>query len=249
MKFNETKQYIRKKIWSELKKVALPDSRFHYDFSNFIPDFEGSYKCVEKIRSMEVYRQAKLLFITPDNCLEKLREWSIRDGKTYIMATYGIARGFILMKPEYVREEDLEFSSTLDGAERFSRRIGLREMAELGKIDLLVTGCSAVNLRGVRMGKGHGFFDIEWGIFSELGMVDDRTPIICVCHECQVVDVDIPASQWDTIVDYIVTPSRVISVNGPPKPKGIAWHLINPNLIDEIPVLRELKELKAVRSN
>ena len=36
---------------------------------------------------------------------------------------------------------------------------------DLGKIDLMLTGASAVSKNGVRFGKGHGFFDLEWGMF------------------------------------------------------------------------------------
>ena len=42
---------------------------------------------------------------------------------------------------------------------------------------------SAVSLDGVRFGKGHGFFDLEWGMFTELGIVDDSTPVAAVVHE------------------------------------------------------------------
>ena len=39
----------------------------------------------------------------------------------------------------------------------------------------MVTGASAVSLDGVRFGKGHGFFDLEWGMFTDMGIVDDDT--------------------------------------------------------------------------
>ena len=63
----------RKKIWEELKKVAKPDSRFHWDFAEFIADYEGSDKGAQLIRDLEVYKKAQVIFITPDNNMEKLR--------------------------------------------------------------------------------------------------------------------------------------------------------------------------------
>ena len=33
---------LRRVVWDKLVKVAKPDSRFHFDFSSFIPDFAGS---------------------------------------------------------------------------------------------------------------------------------------------------------------------------------------------------------------
>jgi 5-formyltetrahydrofolate cyclo-ligase len=32
------KAIIRKRVWAELREVALPDSRFHWNFAEFIPD-------------------------------------------------------------------------------------------------------------------------------------------------------------------------------------------------------------------
>jgi 5-formyltetrahydrofolate cyclo-ligase len=37
----------------------------------------------------------------------------------------------------------------------------LREISSFGKIDLLITGISLVTEKGVRWGKGHGYFDLE----------------------------------------------------------------------------------------
>ena len=41
---------LRRVVWDRLAQVAKPDSRFHLDFTSFIPDFEGSSKCVDVIR-------------------------------------------------------------------------------------------------------------------------------------------------------------------------------------------------------
>lgn len=241
----ERKDIIRERVWKELRKVAKPDSRFHYDFSKFIPDFEGSDKCAEKIRSLEIYKKAKLLMITPDNCLELLREYCIRDNKRFIMPTYGIKRGFILLSRELVPYGKEDFASTLDGAERFGKYLSLEEMKNLGRVDIMVTGASVVSINGVRYGKGHGYFDLEWGMFRELGLVNEDTPIIAVVHDCQVIEEEIEAKPYDTIVDYIVTPTRIIKVKRKKKkPEGILWDKISDELMEEIPILRELKRLK-----
>lgn len=34
------KASVRERVWNELRKVAVPDSRFHFDFGEFIADFE-----------------------------------------------------------------------------------------------------------------------------------------------------------------------------------------------------------------
>jgi len=238
------KDLVRRKIWRELRRVAKPDSRFHFDFSSFIPDFDGSDKCTETIRNMEIYKKAHVLMITPDNCLELLREYSIKDRKNVIMPTYGIKRGFILLSRELVPLGKEDFAATLDGAEHFGKYLPLKELKNFKKVDLMVTGASVVSINGVRYGKGHGYFDLEWGIFRELGLVNDNTPVVAVVHDCQVVEEELEAKAYDTIMDYIVTPTRVIKVERrKEKPKGIVWEKLPKYMLKEIPVLYELKNM------
>ena len=242
---SDRKDVIREKVWKKLIRVAKPDSRFHWNFAEFIPDFEGSDKCAKSVREMEVYKNSRILFITPDNCLQKLREYAILDNKVFIMPTYGIKRGFLLLSRDLVPVGKEDFASTLDGADIFGKPVTLRDIVEMGRVDLLVTGASVVNLQGIRYGKGHGYFDLEWAMLREIGVVDDKTPIIAVVHDCQVVEEPIDASPYDTIVDYIVTPSKVIRVKRiAPKPKGIDWSKIPPDFLEEIPPIKELKMLK-----
>lgn len=236
---------IRRTVWAELRKVAKPDSRFHWNFAEFIPDYEGSDRCVELLRGLKEYKKANLLMITPDNNLAKLRELCILDEKSYIMPTYGIVRGFLLMRREYVPRGQEAFSATLDGADRFGKPVTLRMIQEMKKIDLMVTGVSVVNVEGVRYGKGHGYFDLEWAMLREIGVVDEETPVIAVAHDCQVVEERFPVTPHDTIVDVIVTPSRVIRVSKKhKKPEGIMWEKLPEDMIKNIPPLQELKRMK-----
>ena len=89
----------RQNVWKLLHQVAKPDSRFHLNFAEFIPDFQGSDQATERLVRMDVYKQAKVVFITPDNCLEQLRAQAIRDGKVLIISTYGIRRGLVELLP------------------------------------------------------------------------------------------------------------------------------------------------------
>jgi len=237
----------RKRVWEELRKVAKPDSRFHWNFAEFIADYEGSDKGAELIRNLDVYKNAKVIFITPDNNMEKLREFALKDKKILLSTTYGINRGFQVIYPGSVPEGKEELATTLDGMEKFMKPISLQEIREkLEKVDLLVTGASAITPSGIRFGKGHGYFDLEWAMLWEIQVVDAQTPVIAAGHDCQVVDVDIEITPYDTIVDYIVTPTRVIQVNSNiPKPsQGIIWEKLEQGMRENIPPLQELYELK-----
>ena len=135
------------------------------------------------------------------------------------------------------------FASTLDGLEHFGKNISLKKIKNLGKIDLMLTGASAVSKNGVRFGKGHGFFDLEWGMFADLKIVDENTPIIAVVHDVQVVDFDLEPSETDIIVDWIITNKQKLSTNrNKGRPSGIYWDLLEKGMLEATPPLRELKK-------
>lgn len=241
MKMDATEARIM--IWEELRKVARPDSRFSWDFAEFIADYEGSDKCAELLCEQDFYRNAEVIFVTPDNNLEYLRERCILDGKTMLMTNYGITRGVFLVRPEWIPAGKAELASTLDGVQRYWKHLTLAQIAaEIGHIDLLVTGASAITPSGIRFGKGHGYFDLEWAMFWTKGVVKEDTPVVAVGHDCQVADVEVAVRPYDTAIDYIVTPTKVMPTrNEFPKPTGgILWSLLAPGMREQIPPVQEL---------
>ena len=221
------------------RQWRVPDSRFHWDFGSFIADFEGSEACSEQLRSFPSWRDSKVVFITPDNSTEAVRRAAIADGKTYLMTTYGIRRGFLLLRPHEVPADEIEYAATLDGMDRYGHQLDLKAVADLGHIGLLVTGGSAVSFDGLRIGKGHGYFDLEWALLSELGSTDESTEIVDIVHDCQVVDIEVQAAAHDVRVDWILTPTRAIRVEGPPRPSGrVRWELIAGTEFEHIPPVR-----------
>jgi hypothetical protein len=56
------------------------------------------------------------------------------------------------------------------------------------------------------------------------------------------VGAELPSRTTDTLVDWIITPTRTIEVERTrPKPSGIDWELLDPTLLDNIPPLQELE--------
>lgn len=233
----------REKIWEELLKVARPDSRFSWNFAEFITDYEGSDKCAELLTQTDIYKNAQTIFITPDNNLEKLREIAFRDKKTVVMTNYSISRGFFLIRPGDIPEGKEELASLLDGVARYWKHQTLAQLKEsVGHIDMMVTGASAITPSGIRFGKGHGYFDLEWAMTYSSGLVDIDTPVFAVGHDCQVADVDVEVRDFDTAIDYIVTPTKVMKTRHEfPKPtRGIIWSQLAPGMREQIPPVQEL---------
>jgi len=237
----------RERVWSDLRAVARPDSRFAWDFSSFIADYEGSDAGATRLLERAGEPASTQWFITPDNNLDPLRERLIEAGASFVMPTYGIRRGFLRLDPSAVPAGQAAFASTLDGMNRFGERIPLSEMEDsLEPFEYMVTGASFVTGDGLRMGKGHGYFDLEWAMLREIGLAGDPTAVVAMVHDVQVLD-DVHgrelAADHDTIVDEIVTPTTRIEIeDSPPKPAGIRWALLDRDEVDEMPPLRTLWE-------
>ncbi|MDH6265783.1 5-formyltetrahydrofolate cyclo-ligase [Rhizobium sp. SG_E_25_P2] len=238
---------IRQRIWDRLKDVARPDTRFHLNFAEVIPDYEGSEIATDRITALAAYKQSQFAFITPDNCLVDLRRRMIEEGKPFVMSTYGIYRGFLYMAPGMVPKGAELYAAWLDGMEHFAKPITLEEITKLGRFDFMATGASAVSMDGVRFGKGHGFFDMEWGMFTDLGLADDATPVVATVHDVQVVEDKLHPSETDILVDMIATPSRMIEVERRGRrPRGIKWNLVEAEQLAVTPPLRELARMMGV---
>ncbi len=231
----------RERIWHELLTVGRPDSRFHWDFSSFIADFEGSEECGSRVRDLRSYVGGDLLFITPDNSTEALRHQVMADGRPFLMTTYGIGRGFLLLDPAKVPAGEHRYAATLDGMDRYATPLSVGELRKCGHIGLLVTGGSAVSRNGVRFGKGHGYFDLEWAMLSELGLTDSTSEIADVVHGCQVVDDDLLGDDHDVPVDWIITPTASVQVDDPGRRPGrIHWDLLDGSPLMTTPPIQEL---------
>jgi 5-formyltetrahydrofolate cyclo-ligase len=133
----------------------------------------------------------------------------------------------------------------LDGMERLGQPLSLTDiLAKNWHIPLMVTGTGAINTKGVRFGKGHGFFDLEWAMLYALKVVDQDTVAMAVVHDCQVLDEELRPEEFDTVCDVVVTPTKVIEIPDTQKPTcGVLWPLLQPGMLERIPPLQELKAM------
>ena len=215
---------MRWMVWDRLVEVARPDSRFDMDLSRFVPDFAGSDLCTSAVTSLPGYLGPGPLFLTPDNSLEGLRLRALEDGRRLIVPTFGMHRGFVLVDGGRLDRRDLAMAATLDGMERHGRHLSLDELRRAEPVGLVVTGAVAVTTRGLHVGGGEGYFDLEWGLLRHLGLASPRTTVVVVAHSCQVVDADVRAAPHDAVADIIVTPEGATGCRPRlPKPDGLFW--------------------------
>lgn len=59
-----------------------------------------------------------------------------------------------------------------------------------------------------------------------------------------MTDHEIPRDPYDLTVDWIATENGLIQTHSPyKKPSGIQWELVTEEELEEMPVLREIREL------
>jgi 5-formyltetrahydrofolate cyclo-ligase len=237
---------VRERVWSRLRDVARPDSRFAWDFGEFIADYEGSDAGAERLLDLADDHDCESWLVTPDNNLDPLRQRLIERSTPFLMPTDGIRRGFLSLDPADVPDGDAAFASVLGGTNRFAERAPIETLeADHPPLDVMVTGASFVTPDWLRMGKGHGFFDLEWAMLRKVGLATTDTLVVAAVHDIQFLsETDAPegmVADHDTVVDYVVTPTRTHEVEGDrQKPSGIHWELLTEAEIREIPPLETL---------
>ena len=227
------KQALRERVWRELEREGLVT--FPKPARGRIPNFVGSDAAARLLQTLPVYKGAKTIMINPDAAQLAVRELALRDGKRLLMASPRLRRGFILLDPAKIKSP--RDAASISGAFRWGKPVDPREV----KVDLVVEGSVAVDDEGGRIGKGGGFGDLEWAILREVNAVGDSTPVVTTVHELQILE-DLPMTEHDVPVDFIVTPNRVIETKRAyEKPPGVFWGLLPAEAYKQMPILAELK--------
>lgn len=236
----DVKMAIRERIWRLMEERGV--AAFPRPVYGRIPNFRGAEKACENLARLDVFAKAAVVKVNPDAPQRPCREAALAAGKKLIMPTPRIREGFLILDPALIPKSAYREASTIGGAFKWGRPV---KPWDLPRVDLVIIGSVAVNpTTGRRLGKSHGYAEIEWGILTALGKAGEDTPIATTIHDVQLVEDDIPREPFDLPVDVITTPMRVIHVNRvDKKPAGIFWEYVTDEMLREIPLLAELKKL------
>ncbi|ABW02179.1 5-formyltetrahydrofolate cyclo-ligase [Caldivirga maquilingensis] len=243
MDIKAVKQAIRERVWRILEESNA--AAFPRPVYGRIPNFVGSQEACRLASTLPEFKEARVIKINPDSPQRYCRELALRHGKLVIVPTPRIKEGFLLLDSSRIPRQYYDEASTIGGS--FKWGIPIKPW-DAPQINLVIIGSVAVNpSNGRRLGKSHGYAEIEWGIVSALGKVNEDTPVLTTVHELQLVNDEIPKEPFDLPVDIIVTPSRVIKVNRiDEKPKGIYWGYVTDEMMNEIPLLAELRRMNNI---
>jgi 5-formyltetrahydrofolate cyclo-ligase len=232
------KQDYRERVWRLLEGRGV--ARFP-GAQDRIPNFTGAEAAAERLAQLDEWHSARVLKTNPDSPQLPVRARALTEGKLVFMAVPRLAerRPFILLDPSKL-EVRPRAAASIKGATMVGRPVTPGQMSH---VDMVVCGSVAVNRKGVRIGKGGGFSDLEFALLTEAGLIDRRTIIVTTVHPIQVLDEDLPETEHDFRVDLIVTPEVVIRPRGHRrrKPKGIMWSHLDEEKIASIPALRSMR--------
>ena len=232
------KDEIRRRIWGLLESRGV--ARFPRPVYGRIPNFIGAEKAAERISEQKEFKSARVIKVNPDSPQMPIRRLILESGKTLIMPTPKLRSGFLLLDPKQIQRRNLAEASSIRGAFKYGRTCPLKD---LPCIDLVIVGSVAVSKDGIRIGKGGGYSEIEYGILRELNLIEEGTPVFTSIHDLQLID-EAPREEHDLTVDLISTPRRIIRIRRVhPQPKGIFWRKLSERRLHEMPILLELKRI------
>ncbi|MGC9089611.1 MAG: 5-formyltetrahydrofolate cyclo-ligase [Caldisericia bacterium] len=196
----KSKEEIRNFVWKKMEKEGLSD--FPKPIFGRIPNFISSVKTCEKIRDITEYKKAKVIFVAPDSPVRRAREIILEDGKLLVVALPHIKD--IVEIEERIKIKD---AAKISGFEKYGRPLK-------SKIDIMIEGSVAVDLKGNRIGKGKGYGDKEFEILKNGGFLNKNLKIITIVHEIQIFeDFSHLMTENDVKVDIILTNKSILHVN------------------------------------
>ena len=226
-------------MWRALVEHKV--ARFPFPLKGRIPNFEGAYRAATLLLEHPVFSRAKCIKVNPDSPQRYVRKDLLDRGFTVITPTPRLQGGFYRLDPDRIPKEHYWDAGSMKMGGHWGEALPLDR---LPRIDAIVMGSVAVTRDGRRLGKGHGYADLEYAILRELG--NPSVPVATTVHALQILE-EFPTETHDVPVSIIATPSELIEIGQPlPAPAGIDWDRLTAEALVDMPVLAELKSLLGV---
>jgi 5-formyltetrahydrofolate cyclo-ligase len=159
----ETKQAVRERVWDRLQREGASS-----DPHGRIPDFLGAAATAQRLAALPAWQRAHVLKTNPDQAQLPVR--ALRKGKLLYMAVPKLADPlpFFRLDPT-----ELDGEPEVLAAHRTAAPVAPKvAVGDMHPVDLIVCGRVAVNLSGVRIGKGAGYSDIDVALLAQAGRGD-----------------------------------------------------------------------------
>jgi 5-formyltetrahydrofolate cyclo-ligase len=232
----EGKRAIRDRIWAELERRQA--ARFP-GAQGRIPNFVGAEAAADNLASTDQWKAATVVKANPDYPQLPVRARAVAEGKLLYMAVPRLAKAEPFFELDGARiDVPPRRAASIKGADRYGRPVRIEKMKP---VDLVVCGTVATNRKGVRIGKGGGYSDLEFALLTEVGLITASTTLVTTVHGIQLLEEDLPETEHDFRLNLIATPDEVVRCRASSRRMpGIVWDELDDETISSIPVLAGL---------
>ncbi|MGQ9729264.1 MAG: 5-formyltetrahydrofolate cyclo-ligase, partial [Candidatus Fervidibacter sp.] len=182
---------------------------FPLDVFGKAPNFIGAERAAELLAEQPEFDQAKVIFVSPDHVLRRVRELVLERGKVLAVS---LPRRLIRRdKPvllQITERKAIKAAADIDNFLRYGQPLS-------SPVDLSVLSSVVVDRFGNRLTPRKEFGDREWQMLVDGGFVHERTKIATIVHPLQFAE---DLVKWvvdgDLRANLIVTPEEVIRPGG-----------------------------------
>ncbi|MCS7191449.1 MAG: 5-formyltetrahydrofolate cyclo-ligase [Armatimonadetes bacterium] len=206
-RFLNRRERLRRRIWHLMEAAGV--LTFPLDVFGKVPNFIGAERAAELLAQQIEFEQAKVIFVSPDHVLRRVRELVLERGKILAISLPQplIRQG----KPKLLQiteRKTIKAATNVDNFLRYGQPLSQ-------PVDLAVLSSVVVDRKGNRLTPRKEFGDKYWHMLLESGFAHKGTKIATIVHPLQFAD---DLAKWiteeDVKADLIVTPEEVIRGGG-----------------------------------
>ncbi len=201
------RERLRRRIWHLMEEAGV--LTFPLEVFGRVPNFIGAEQAAELLARQPEFEQAKVIFVSPDHVLRRVRELVLERGKVLAVSLpQRLARGSKNALLQITERKAIKAAASIDNFLRYGQPLSL-------SIDLAVLSSVVVDRLGNRLTPRREFGDREWQMLVDNGLVHEGTKIATLVHPLQFADDLVKwVTEEDVRADLIVTPEEVIRVGG-----------------------------------
>ncbi|MFN3420349.1 MAG: 5-formyltetrahydrofolate cyclo-ligase [Armatimonadota bacterium] len=199
------RERLRRRIWHLMENAGV--LTFPLEVFGRVPNFVGAEQAAELLAQQPEFVQAKVVFVSPDHVLRRVRELVLEHGKVLAVSLpQRLVRRNRCALLQITERRAIKAAVKVDNFLRYGQPLSV-------PVDLAVLSSVVVDCRGNRLTPRQEFGDREWQMLVDKGFVHERTKIATIVHPLQFAD---DLAKWVTEKDakahLIVTPEEVVRV-------------------------------------
>lgn len=199
------RERLRRRIWHLMEEAGV--LTFPLEVFGRVPNFIGAEQAAELLAQQPEFERAKVIFVSPDHVLRRVRELVLESGKVLAVSLpRKSARHSKCPLLQITERKAVKAAANIDNFLRYGQPLS-------SPVDLAVLSSVVADRLGNRITPRREFGDREWQMLVDSGFVHEGTKIATIVHPLQLAD---DLVKWITDEDVkahlIVTPEEVIRV-------------------------------------